>query len=278
MRRICALFAALAAAFLFLLAGCGPKETVTPAPSPSEVVTPTPTATPTSTPTPTPPPTPEPTEEPKELWGFPIDDTHDAFEVPTGGKLGTVLVTVEVGPAKYDGTLNTFSVWLKDDLATPIQQMEAEAYVFHWSNVVDANFDGYMDFGYMYSMGNQPNYWHYWIWNEEQGQFVQEPAFDLISEPQFDAETGVISGYARDSAASGIESFHRWEDGKLVCVREVEVCYPRNEWTEQDLVVRDRVNGELVEVYRKTFGPPEDNSPIYDEAVKWYDLNYHGEA
>lgn len=249
-----------------------------PSPSPSPTPSPIPTATATPTPTPSPSLTAEatfmPTEEPTEIWGFPIDDTHDAFEVDTKGKLGTVLVTVEIediDPEEYH-----FSVWAKDDLTTPIQTMKAESYgVFHWGIVQDANFDGYMDFGYMYAMGNQPRYWHYWIWNEAKGRFVQEPEFDQISEPQFNEETGIISGYARSSAASGTATFHCWENGKLVCIREVEVCYPN--WGEsQDLVVRDRIDGELVEVFRKTFGPPEDNGPIYDEAVKWYDLSYHG--
>lgn len=211
---------------------------------------------------------------PPTLWGFPIDDTHDAFEVDTKGRLGTVLVTVEIeneDPGEYQ-----FSVWIQDDLNKPLQTMSAESFgLFHWSSVIDANFDGHMDFGYMYAMGNQPCYWHYWIWNEAKGRFVQEPEFDQISEPQFDEETGIISGYARSSAASGTATFHCWENGKLVCIREVEVCYPN--WGEsQVLVVRDRIDGELVEVFCKTFGPPEDNSPIYDEASKWYDLSYHG--
>lgn len=209
---------------------------------------------------------------PEVVWPL-WDDTHDFFTVPTGGKLGTLLVTVEEGELSGEGTLNTFSVWSKDDLTAPIQQIKANSYgVFHWSEVVDANFDGYMDFGYMYAMGNQPRYWHYWIWDEEQGQFAAEPGFDNISDPQFDEKMKVISGYARSSAASGTATFHRWEGNRLVCIREVEVCYPEEE--SRDLVVRDRVNGELVEVFRKTFGPSED---IYAEAVKWYDLTYHGE-
>lgn len=232
-----------------LLAGCDhtPEPSPTPAPSPTLEATSTPT------PTPTPSPTPEPTEEVKELWGFPIDETHDAFEVPTGGKLGTVLVTVEVGKPLYDGTLNTFSVWSKDDLTTPIQQMEAEAYqVLHWQDVVDANFDGYMDFGYMYSMGNQPTYWHYWIWDEGKGQFVQEPEFDLISQPEFDPETGVISGWMRSSCCSGIETYHHWENGKLVCFRQIEYTYPDEDFN-QEKIIYERVNGELVEVSRESY-------------------------
>lgn len=283
MRRICALFAALAAAFLFLLAGCGPKETVMPAPSPSEVVTPTPTATPTSTPTPTPTPTPEPTEEPKELWGFPIDETHDAFEVPTGGKLGTVLVTVERGEENTESELGgyrqTIAVWEKSDLENPIQTFEIEDGGFinaHHGNLMDVNFDGYMDFTY-------PDVWfatnmreELYVWDEGQGKFLYGGSF--VGHGLYaDEEQQVVYNYIHGSAASGVHEVYRWEKDEMVCVREIELCYP--DWVEsQDLVVRDRIDGELVEVYRKTFGPPEENSPIYDESEKWQDLNYHGEA
>ena len=214
----------------------------------------------------------------------PIDDTHDFFTVPTGGRLGTVVVTVEVGPAKYDGTLNKFSVWSKDDLTTPIQTMEAEAYqVLHWSDIVDANFDGYMDFGYMYAMGNQPCYWHYWIWNEEQGQFVAEPEFDQISCPQFNPETGIIDGWARYSAAGdGLATFHRWEDGKLVCVRRITA----NALMEEaaTLLVEDREDGELKEVFYREYpweeiaGEIEGMETWWQDRMKWEDLSYHGET
>ena len=66
-------------------------------------------------------------------------------------------------------------VWNPMDMSLPFQTIETKTEVFHWSDVADANFDGYQDFGYMYSMGNQPTYWNYWIWNEEMGQFELEP-------------------------------------------------------------------------------------------------------
>ena len=200
-------------------------------------------------------PEPEPTsEEVTELWGFPIDDTHDAFEVPTGGKLGTVLVTVEL--VEVEGTFfeeQHFSVWTASDLINPLQSMTAEDVTcFKWKDVRNANFDGYMDFGYMYAMGNQPAYYHYWIWDEGQGLFVAEPEFDQISWPQFDEETGVISGWARSSCCSGTETYHCWENDKLVCFRKVEYTYP-DENFHQEKVVYERINGELVEVSRELY-------------------------
>lgn len=263
-KRLCVLLFCLT----LPLSACGRESVETPGPtSTMEGI-----ATPAPTPSPTPTPEPEPTEEVKELWGFPIDETHDAFEVPTGGRLGTVLVTVDIETGDYH-----FSVWKSGDLENPIQTMEAESFgLFRQSNIVDANFDGYMDFSYIYSRGNQPIYGYYWIWDEENGLFENEPEFNTISDPSFDEETEIISGYAYSSVASGTHSYYRWEDGKLICVRQVEVCYPEEDWTSQQLVVRDRINGKLTEVYRETFGSPNESERIYEEAEKWQDLNYHG--
>lgn len=216
----------------------------------------------------------------------PIDDTHDFFTVPTGGRLGTVLVTVELGeksdPDVFGPSPLTLSVWSPDDLTAPIQVIQSETDgVFHHSRVVDANFDGHMDFGYMYAMGNQPCYSHYWIWNEEQGQFVAEPEFDQISCPVFDPETGIIDGWARSSAASdGLATFHRWEDGKLVCVRRVT----SKANGVATLLVEDREDGELKEVFYREYpweeiaGEIEGMEAWWEDRMKWEDLSYHGET
>ena len=43
----------------------------------------------------------------------------------------------------------------------------------------------------------------------------------------------------------------------------------------QTLVVTDWVNGEPQEVYRRVFETGSD--AVFEEAERWYDLNYHGE-
>lgn len=217
-------------------------------------------------------------EEKETLWGFPINDTHDAFEVPTGGRRGTVLVTVELAEneeAVYGEELQ-FAVWTADNLEKPIQTMAAEwISSFRWRDVIDANFDGYMDFGYMYAMGNQPAYYHYWIWDEEQGLFVAEPEFDQISWPQFDEETGVISGYARGgfAGAAGTHTFHQWIDGKPVCIRKITTFpYGADTLNEIRLAVEEPVEGTLTEIYRHE----TDIGTAFEEVEKWRDLDYHG--
>ena len=253
MRRILPLLALC----VLLLCGCQKSEEVSSAPSP--------------------PPEPAPKTAQELLEEQIIDDTHDAFLVDTGGRLGTLLVRVERGEWTEFAFQECFSVWNPADMSKPLQTMESEATVFHWSEVVDANFDGYQDFGYMYSMGNQPTYWDYWIWNEETGQFVLEPELGSISSPVFDAETEEIRGWARESAASdGVDTIHKWVDGELVCVRRIEV-YKIEGWGGPfALVVKDRVDGELTEVFRTEF--PTGSDGYFDERSKWEDLDYHGET
>ncbi len=212
-------------------------------------------------------------EAPETLWGFPIDDTHDVFEVPTGGKLGTVLVTKERGD---DGL--RLEIYSEEDHSNKIQSIVVEDGMFDWTQTVDVNFDNYMDFGIMYSMGASNSYWHYWCWNEADGHFEEEPALSELCEPFFDAETQIISSYTNYSVASGVQTYWQWREGELTLIRRIETHYP--EWdkenTTQILTVEDTVNGELTEVYRGIFGDPN-NGEIYEEAALWDDLNYHGE-
>lgn len=222
---------------------------------------------------PTPEPTPTP-EEGRELWGFPIDDTHDAFEVPTGGKLGTVLVT---GTRGFDDGLH-LEIYAADDHLNPIQSIVVEDGMLGWTETVDINFDNYMDFGIMYSMGASNTYWRYWRWNEADGQFEEEPALAELCEPGFDGQTKLISSYVNYNVASGVQTYWQWAEDTLVLIRRIEIHRP--EWEKEDvtqlLTVEDTINGELTEVYRETFGDPNDGK-IYEEAEKWYDLDHHGE-
>lgn len=225
-----------------------------------------------------PPPEPAPKTAQELLEEQPIDDTHDAFLVDTGGRLGTLLVTAELGTERgeFDVSMELF-VWNPMDMSLPFQTIETKTAVFHWSDVADANFDGYQDFGYMYSMGNQPTYWNYWIWNEEMGQFELEPELGGISDPVFKAEAEEIRGWARESAASdGVNTIHKWVDGELVCVRRIEV-YKIDGWEGPfALVVEDRIDGELTEVFRTEF--PTGSDGYFDERSKWENLDYHGET
>lgn len=248
-------------------------------PIPTATPEPTPTATATPTPSPTPTVAATPTEEPTELWGFPIDDTHDAFEVDTKGKLGTVLVTVEKEgdtESEFGDFLFAFSVWDTDNLTAPIQTMTAESWgSFHQHDVVDANFDGYMDFCYLRSWGTGGLFFYHWIWDEEKGLFTAVPELTEYGDVVLDAETETVIAHVKCGFA-GLDAWddiYVWKNGSPVCVRKIQWS-PR---LEEDTIavkitVSDRINGELTEV----FSAQSNENDFWDEAKPWYDLSYHG--
>ncbi len=281
-KRACA---ALAAALLLALAGCGePGGQAAPpelSPAPSGPVSAPPEAL-----------TPE-----ELLAQQPIDGTHDAFLVPTGGRLGTLLVTVEMGERgpnpdpEWELWENPvcLSVWNPEDMGEPIQRMDAvvDGLMFGEHETVDANFDGHMDFSVLRSRGNGAGYWYLWVWDEEAGRFAEVPEYREISFPRCDPETEIIDGWARNSGGGdGVTTFHRWEDGELVCVRRIETEYDyengvvefevSNEVTHFPswIKVEDRMDGELAQVYYQEFSPGES---FFAEQEKWESLDYHGE-
>ena len=201
---------------------------------------------------------------------FIVDDTHDAFLVDTGGSLGRLWVMVD----KVEEGLE-FSVWNAENRTKPCQTFTTEGFdMSHFSLVADANFDGYPDFGYACSVGAANNYYQFWLWDEEQGLFVEAPELADVCSPQFDEETQTISAYTHKSAMSGVTSLYRWEDGKLVCIRQIDIRYPSEDGI-QELVVSERIDGTLTEVYRTSFS--WDTDAIFKEAERWQDLGYHGE-
>ncbi len=263
---------ALLLCFTLPLSACGQGREEIPEPAPTVTAAPPPTPTPT--------PEPEPTsEEVTELWGFPIDDTHDAFEVPTGGKLGTVLVTVEV---KDEKPISTVSVWNTSDLEVPIQTIETEGVTTYRHELVDANFDGYMDFVYTWFSAAKNNDSGLYTWDEEQGHFV--PKKDFIGDLVIDGEKNRIYIYTSGAGPSGTAKIFRWENEELVLKRLIRFLYPEtleDGTIRQEIVVEESADGEWREIYREAYHTPDEIAAVmdayYDGTLLWYDLNYHGE-
>lgn len=209
----------------------------------------------------------------------PIDDSHDAFLVDTGGKLGTLLITAELGEPEHEDDIWVdviFSVWNPKKMEQTMQTFSkkvTEGVTPEFHNVVDANFDGFQDFGYLYSLGNQPNYWHYWLWDEEQAQFIYCESLTDISAPQFDTEKKVVTGWARDGASNGEYTIYRWNDGKLSLARTIEFDGP-TKYGMSIGTVKDLIGGKMVEIYRTEWDWKEETRQLDS---KWYDLDYHGE-
>ncbi len=226
-------------ALLLLLSGCRtapePSQAPASAPSPSADVT----------------AAPEPAGEPKELWGFPIDDTHDAFKVPTGGKLGTVLVTAEESLDEEFEFLPplTLSVWTKDDLETPLQSFELWGATLG-GTVLDADFDGYMDFYYTWfqAVASNTNFSLY-TWNEEEGKFASVGDFHG-SGFSVDEEEQSLRTHVHYTGYSGADEAYRWENGELVCFRRGTYEALEDNPEHIEYVTCELVNGQWQEISR----------------------------
>ena len=231
---------------------------------------------------------PEPAPQPKTaqelLEEQTIDDTHDAFLVDTGGRIGTLLVTTELVPYEEPGELLYYlhlSVWDPSSPEEPVQIQEIDWETVHYGEhqVVDVNFDGYSDFTYLYARGIQVELYHCMLWDEEQGLFVELPVYAEIPSPYVDPATETITGWSRSSGAGdGTTPVYQWVDGELVCVRKIET-FPKD-WRDYDspyvLTVEERIDGELTEIYRVEF--PADSGGYITEQMKWGNLDYHGET
>lgn len=205
------------------------------------------------------------------------DDSHHAFYV------NGHVVTVERAQEPTEDCKLILTVWDREDPTVPVQTISmAEDTRYDgdksldpaWSRVEDFNFDHYEDFGCVYAMGNQPVFYHVWLWDPEAGQYAYEPAFDEICYPEVDWAEEKITGWARSSAATGDHSIYRWIDGVLTEVRHIEIGFEDGE-DKNSLyaLVTDRIDGELQEVFRV-----ELDDDIYSEAVApWFNLWYTGE-
>lgn len=227
-----------------------------------------------------PKPAPQPKTAQELLEEQPIDDTHDAFLVDTGGRMGTLLVTTELGNERGEFEVSmSLSVWDPADMSQPLQTEGWGTLCFGVHEVLDVNFDGYSDFTYLYARGIQAEMYHCMRWDEEQGLFVEEPEYANISSPWVKPETQTIEGWNRESGAGdGVSTIHQWVDGELVCVRRIELF--AKDFRDYDspfvLTVWDRTDGELTEVFREEY--PLDPGEYFEARMKWEDINYHGEA
>lgn len=206
-----------------------------------------------ATPTPTPSPTPTP-EEPKELWGFPIDDTHDAFEVPTGGKLGTVLVTVEAGEEVPGGLCRcVFSVWDTANLTSPLQTFEGlqtfwEDGLFCVVFPMDVNFDGYEDLCYTYSDNAENSTLGLYLWDEPQERFVFAKEFSCTGALHLNDEEQTVEYVG---GTSGMLETCRWENGELVCFRKCKSTLVDEELQSYETVTYELIDGQWQETSRE---------------------------
>ncbi len=282
----------LAVGLCLTLCGCGPT-TAQESSAPTAEATPFPL--PEHTPTPEPIPTPEPEPTPmldlpqgtvvldgKEYHYNPESASHDTYTIDVGdGEHVFRLEAVSAGLWPYDFTRDLTLTFYEGKSRKPIQVIETDIGV--WPEyfklyVEDLDFDGCMDFYYLYSEGTHNRYYAYYIWDKEAEQFIEDPyGLSELENPTFDHEINAVESWYRTSIWGGSFSWYQYINGELTCVRVCGYPYEHNP-ESATLYAKDLVDGELKTVFEVTHtSDTEFTEAEQEEFLRWYDLDYHGQ-
>lgn len=118
--------------------------------------------------------------------------------------------------------------------------------LFQEYKVEDVNFDGYPDFHYVNYEGNHRlSFSAVWVWNPKKNCFEHAEELEEIVNFSVDAERKMIVSWFRGGLAAVSENYYQYLNGKLECVRSLDI-YPSNRNDDDlKLVCKDWRNGKL---------------------------------
>jgi hypothetical protein len=131
-------------------------------------------------------------------------------------------------PAESSETLHVQTIEIRRGAATdPVQSIEGLDTATPLSAdmpglaVLDMNFDGYGDIRLVEFLPAGPNIPYLnWLFDPTSGRFVENPALNAITSPQFDSATGEIRSNWRDGATRYGADVYVFRDGGPVLVRK----------------------------------------------------------
>lgn len=109
--------------------------------------------------------------------------------------------------------------------------------------VIDLDFDGYLDFRLLAQTTAGPNtLYRNWLWSDRDMRFTGHAKLDEIVSPEFDPDTQEITSRWRASAAEGGVDIYAWEGGEPALIhRETD----RHERAGCTRFFYDRIGGRL---------------------------------
>lgn len=109
--------------------------------------------------------------------------------------------------------------------------------------VIDLNFDGYLDFRLLAQTTAGPNaLYRNWLWSPRDQRFEPNEALDEIVSPEFDPDTQEITSRWRSSAVEGGVDIHMWEAGVPVVIHRETDRYGERGCTR---IFYDRIDGKI---------------------------------
>lgn len=183
-------------------------------------------------------------------------------------------VEIEGDPASDKVTVSCF----KDaSYQIPYQQETVECDMRgNGLEIGDYNFDGFPDFCILRESASGGSWYHFFLWNPQQEQFVYQEELSQIACPEFHAEGQYVTGHESGGAEYSKYTFYRYSDGRLLCIRSilVEPLYERKGEAFR-VVIEDDVEGELNVVYDAVLEKGADyKERVYEVYGKWMDLSY----
>lgn len=173
------------------------------------------------------------------------------------------------------------NIYQKDGSGEPLQQFEDNAVSFRTMDLMaeDVDFDGKTDFHFVRSYGSLPGEWtNYYVWDPAGERFIPDPyGLNDLPVSDFDGEKGLITSYWHYDAIGGRRAWCRYIDGRLICVRCLEIGSMAEDGS-RPLTVWDLRDGELGKVWEVVDPEGEKSDTSYQRALaRWEDLSYHGE-
>jgi hypothetical protein len=163
-------------------------------------------------------------------------DTTFTFKVNGSTTLYEFHVTSESEPDKNDSSLayQTYNfVITKNNSLDTLQVIEDRTEVTVLPGAFDdvftsedVNFDGFMDFRYLYDSGanGNPRY-HYWIYDVKTKQFIREPVLDDLTYPSPNYITKQIEDYQKCGGGCQTRASYIFKDHKLIMVKCISTDY-----------------------------------------------------
>lgn len=169
------------------------------------------------------------------------------FEIKEGNQ--NLLVLINAYPYKAEGADRILKgkVFDKKELSF-IQTFEDKVTgtLFQDYKVEDVNFDGYLDFYYVNYEGNyRMSFSSVWVWNPKKNCFEHAKELENIVNFSVDAERKMIVSWFRGGLTTVSENYYQYLNGKLECVRSLDIFPNYDKDGDLNLVCKDWRNGKL---------------------------------
>lgn len=169
------------------------------------------------------------------MAGEPYPQTEDLLQLPLQIAPDLPAMTLDItrmgekgvdGQTVYEYRFSLLNEDMTGGIPTFFMESEVPLDPEFLVTFADLNFDGYLDLdiAYAYYASNMAH--RFYLWAPEEGAYDSAALTNLeLSWYTLYPEQQIIYSYVHDSASTGDTALHRWQDGRLVKVRDMITRY-----------------------------------------------------